>query len=355
MSGGVDSSVAAALMLEKGAEVIGVTLKFLSCSDSDKGESSCCGTDDGRDAAKVCEKLGIPHYLLDAADIFKEKVLEKSWNEYSAGRTPNPCVVCNRFVKFGFLLDYALKMGAMGVASGHHAIIEHNDDGSVLLRRGNDPNKDQSYFLSQVTKEQLEKIYMPVGLMTKSQVREEARRLGLPNSEKAESQDACIALSGANFAETLRTMFNSVSRSGNFIGENGEVIGTHNGIHNFTIGQRRGFGKGFGRPVFVKEINAATGDVILVFDEEKLFRSSLRALGINWLLEGYSSRENFKAKVQIRYRQKPFDAEIIPSRSNPLEAEIVFDLPQRAVTLGQAVVFYENDMVIGGGWIGAFI
>ena len=351
MSGGVDSSVAAALMLEKGTEVIGVTLKFLSCSDSGKGESPCCGTDDGRDAAKVCEKLGIPHYLLDAAGIFKDKVLEKSWNEYSIGRTPNPCVVCNRFVKFGFLLDYAVKMGASGVASGHHAIIEHKDDGSVLLRRGNDPNKDQSYFLSQVGKEQLEKIYMPVGLMTKKQVREEARRLGLPNSEKAESQDACVAFSGANFAETLRTMFNSVSRSGNFIGEDGEILGTHSGIHNFTIGQRRGFGKGFGRPVFVKEINAQTGDVVLVFDEEKLFRKSLQASGINWLMEEYSAKENFKAKVQIRYRQKAVDAEIIPSRSNPTEAEVIFEIPQRAVTLGQAVVFYENDIVIGGGWI----
>ena len=352
MSGGVDSSVAAALMIEKGAEVIGVTLKFLSCSDSGKGESPCCGTDDGRDAAKVCEKLGIPHYLLDAAEIFKDEVLKKSWNEYSAGRTPNPCVVCNRFVKFGFLVDYALKMGAMGVASGHHAIIEHNDDGSVLLRRGNDPNKDQSYFLSQVTSEQLEKIYMPVGFMTKKQVREEARRLGLPNSEKAESQDACVAFSGANFAETLRIMFNSFSSSGNFVSEDGEVLGTHNGIHNFTIGQRRGFGKGFGKPVFVKEINAQTGDVVLVFDEEKLFKNSLHAYGINWLMEEYSSKEKFKAKVQIRYRQKAVDAEIIPSISDAAEAEVIFDIPQRAVTLGQAVVFYENDIVVGGGWIG---
>ena len=188
--------------------------------------------------------------------------------------------------------------------------------------------------------------------MTKKQVREEARRLGLSNSEKAESQDACVAFSGANFAETLRTMFNSVSRSGNFIGEDGEILGTHSGIHNFTIGQRRGFGKGFGRPVFVKEINAQTGDVVLVFDEEKLFRNSLRASGINWLMKEYSARENFKAKVQIRYRQKAVDAEIIPSRSNPTEAEVIFEIPQRAVTLGQAVVFYENDTVIGGGWIG---
>ncbi len=346
MSGGVDSSVAAALYLEKGADLIGITLNLFSCDAEEKKDKLFCGLE----AAKVCGKLGIPHHILDARAVFYENVMRKSWDEYNAGRTPNPCVICNRHIKFGFLLDYALEIGAEGVISGHHAKIDHGINGSIFLRRGYDPGKDQSYFLSRLRKEQLEKLFMPLGNMTKAQVREEARRFGLHNSEKEESQDACIALSGKNFAETLRVILDGQSKNGNFVSESGEILGKHEGIHNFTIGQRRGFGRGFGSPVFVKKIDAVSGNVVLASDESSIFRKSFEASAINWLINDYSSENSFICEVQIRYRQKAVKAEIFPGKDN-LKAEIVFEAPQRAVSPGQAVVFYDGDTVIGGGWI----
>jgi tRNA-specific 2-thiouridylase len=350
MSGGVDSSVAAALCIEQGFDVTGVTLKFFDCGNSSEKTKSCCGFDDHRQVVNVCEKLGIPHYLLDAREIFSRMVLKTCWDEYGAGRTPNPCALCNRHIKFSFLIEYAGQIGADGIITGHYAKIAKSDDGKVLLKRANDAAKDQSYFLSFVKAEDLAETYMPLCELDKSVVREKARNLGLSNAEKAESQDACLGYIGEKFAETLRKAFNGTAKPGNFIDDKGNIIGRHDGIHNFTIGQRRGFGRGFGMPVFVKDIDNATGSIVLTSDEKNLFSNSLKVKDINWLLKDFSVMKSFRANVQIRYRHKAVGSEVFISEEGG-GGEVFFDNPQRAVTPGQLAVFYDGDIVIGAGWV----
>ncbi len=304
MSGGVDSSVAAAIMLKQGHNVVGVTLKFIECDGISEKKKSCCGSDDRRQVLSVCEKLGIPHYFLDMRELFEEKVLKTCWEEYSRGRTPNPCVLCNRHIKFRALLEYASSIGVEGIVTGHYAKIAKTPQG-IELSRGADSRKDQSYFLSLVRPEDLSRTFTPLDSMEKSEVRSIARELGLPNAEKKESQDACVGLLGENFAETLRIKFSGKSTPGSFIDEHGRKIGEHEGIHNFTVGQRRGFGRGFGRPVFVKSINPDTAEVSLGANEKELFSKELSVSGINWLLEDFRKRESFEALVKIRFRSRP--------------------------------------------------
>lgn len=347
ISGGVDSAVAAAIAIEQGCELIAVTLKMRSCENPPDKRKSCCGIEDDMYARGVADKLGIPHYFLNVREQFEEKVLRKAWEEYSLGRTPNPCALCNRYLKFGALLDYAVKIGAGGIITGHYSIIERDESG-VSLHRGVDQGKDQSYFLFGLTSEQIERAFMPLGPLTKSEVREKARRFGLPNAEKTESQDACFGFRDETFAQTLCSLFNGKPKKGHVKDKSGEVIGEHEGVHLFTIGQRKGLGIALGAPAYVVGICAETGDVIVSKDENDLMSDRLTASGLNWQIAGYAGRR-FNCLAQIRYRGSAVKAEVMPLPGGGVEVK--FEKPVRAITPGQAVVFYENDCLIGGGWI----
>ena len=347
ISGGVDSSVAAAMALEQGCELIAVTLKMRSCENPPDKRKSCCGIEDDMYARGAAEKLGIPHYFLNVKDQFEEKILSKAWREYSLGRTPNPCALCNRYLKFGALLDYAVKIGAGGIITGHYSKIERNESG-VTLHRGVDPEKDQSYFLFGLTPEQLGKSFMPLGPFTKREVREKARRFGLPNAEKTESQDACFGFRDETFAQTLCGLFKGTPGKGLIKDKSGKVIAEHDGIHLFTIGQRRGLGIALGAPAYVVEIRPESGDVIVSKDENDLLSDRLTASNLNWQIADFAARE-FKCLAQIRYRGRAVEAEVFPLPND--RVEVKFGENVRAITPGQAVVFYEGDQLVGGGWI----
>ncbi|MFZ2655086.1 MAG: tRNA 2-thiouridine(34) synthase MnmA [Victivallales bacterium] len=343
VSGGVDSSVAAALYREKGVELVAVTLKMRSCENMPDKRKSCCGIEDDMHARGAAEKLGIPHYFLNVQNEFEEKVLKKAWQEYACGRTPNPCALCNRYLKFGTLIDYALKLGAEGIITGHYAIIENN-----TVRRGLDTGKDQTYFLFGLTPEQIGRSFMPLGPFKKSEVREMARKFGLPNAEKTESQDACFGYKDETFAQTLQKLFKGKSKKGFLKDRNGKVLGEHDGIHLFTIGQRKGLGIALGVPAYVINIDSESGDVIVSKDEKDLMCNNLMAKEINWQIAGFADR-GFRCMAQIRYRSRPVPVTVSPGDGCTLNVH--FERPQRAVTSGQAVVFYEGDMLIGGAWI----
>lgn len=347
ISGGVDSSVAAAIFVEKGYEVIGVTLKMKSCDENVEKAKSCCGIDDNMQARAAAALLGIPHYFLDVRGDFEEKVLRKAWDEYSSARTPNPCALCNRYLKFGKLIEYAKSIGAEGVITGHYSRISA-ENGRPTLRRGMDSAKDQSYFLFALTSEQLAMSYMPLGTMTKPEVREYARKINLPNAEKLESQDACFGIKDESFPETLRKLFKSVPVKGYFVDDAGKVLGRHDGLHQFTIGQRKGLGIAMGKPAYISNIDFKTGDITLSIDEQKLLSDSCVVSGINW--QQPPPADEFCCDVQIRYRSKPTRATVskVPGGDS---FHVKFDAPQRAVTPGQAAVFYDSDLLLGGGWI----
>lgn len=347
ISGGVDSSVAAAIAIEQGCELIAVTLKMRSCENMPDKRKSCCGIEDDMFARGAAEKLGIPHYFLNVKEQFEGKILRNAWDEYSIGRTPNPCALCNRHLKFGALLDYAVKIGAAGIITGHYSKIKRNGE-VVSLHRGADPEKDQSYFLFGLTPEQLGKSFMPLGPFTKCEVREKARRFGLPNAEKTESQDACFGFRDETFSQTLCGLFKGIPRKGLIKDKSGKIIGEHGGVHLFTVGQRKGLGIALGAPAYVVKILPESGDVIVSKDENDLFSDRLTASNLNWQAADFEGR-NFKCLAQIRYRGKPVNAEVTPLPGGRIEAK--FEKPLRAVTPGQAVVFYENDRLVGGGWI----
>ena len=347
ISGGVDSSVAAAMAIEQGCELIAVTLKMRSCDNLPDKRKSCCGIEDDMYARGAAEKLGIPHYFLNVKEQFEEKVLKAAWQEYSLGRTPNPCALCNRYLKFGALLEYALKIGTDGIITGHYSKIERTESG-VSLHRGVDPEKDQSYFLFGLTPEQLGKSFMPLGAFTKREVRERARSYGLPNAEKTESQDACFGFRDETFAQTLCSLFRGNPGKGLFKDKAGNIIGEHGGVHLFTIGQRKGLGIALGAPAYVVGICADSGDVIVSKDENDLLSDRLTASGLNWQLADYANRK-FSCLAQIRYRSKAVNAEVTPLPEG--RVEVKFERALRAITPGQAVVFYEKDCIIGGGWI----
>lgn len=346
MSGGVDSSVAAAHYVKLGYEVIGVTLKMKACDDTKEKTKSCCGVDDNIQARLVASKLGISHYFLDVRPEFKEKVLSYTWNEYAIARTPNPCVRCNHFLKFGALLEYADKVGADGVITGHYANLERGEDGNNRLIRGKDDIKNQTYFLCMLTQDQLNRSYMPLGQYSKPEVREMARELGLTNAEKQESQDACFGYKGETFATTLSRYFDQTMPEGDIITEDGKVVGHHKGIHHFTIGQRKGHGVALGKPAYVVKIDAETNTVEVSTDSSLLMETKLEGIKMNWL---QVPGNEFRCKAQIRYNQRPMDATVI--RVGDTQAIIEFDEPVRAITSGQALTLYDNDVVLAGGWI----
>ena len=346
MSGGVDSSVAAALLAEQGHDVIGLSMQLY---DQRGGESfgSCCTLDDLYDARRVASSLGIPHYILNFEKQFEATVIDNFVREYASGRTPIPCAHCNSDLKFSTLLDRARGFGAEHVATGHYARVEQRADGRWLLKRSTDREKDQSYFLFSLTQEQLARAAFPVGDLTKPRVRDEARRLGLTVAEKPDSQEICFVPDG-DYAAFVAKRDPDAARSGTIVDEQGHKIGEHAGVHRFTIGQRKGLGVSAPAPLYVLKLEPDTRTVV-VGPREALERTTLTASGVNWISCDAPS-EWMRVESQIRHRHQPAAGRVraLPDGG----AELEFDRPQAAITPGQAVVFYDGDVVVGGGWIG---
>ncbi len=347
MSGGVDSSVAAALLLEQGFEVIGVTLQLHACHEFAQGRS-CCGTDAVAQARAAAGHLGIHHYVLDCRQLFEQTVLFPSWEQYSRGRTPNPCVICNEHIKFGMLLDYAKALGADKIATGHYARIGVRKNGQTFLRRGADFRKDQSYFLFSICSDKLSAALFPVGRHTKDAVRAMARRMGLRNADRQESQDACFSTKGTAYSEILRQRFNEGLNPGPLFDEEGRFLGMHEGIHRFTVGQRRGLGVALGSAAWVKSIDPQSGAVFLTTRKEGLIARGLIATGVRWHAPTQQSKR-LHCFVQVRYNQAPVSATV--EQDEPGTVRVRFERPLTAVSPGQAAVFYRGDRVLGGGWI----
>ena len=345
MSGGVDSSVAAALLAEQGHDVIGLSMQLY---DQRGGESfgSCCTLDDLHDARRVATSLGIPHYIVNFERQFEETVIANFVREYASGRTPIPCAHCNSDLKFATLLDRARGLGAEHVATGHYARVTQREDGRWLLRRSADRDKDQSYFLFSLTQDQLSRAAFPVGDLTKPRVRDEARRLGLKVAEKPDSQEICFVPSG-DYAAFVAKKNPEVERGGAIVSERGDKLGEHGGVHRFTIGQRKGLGVSAPAPLYVLKIEAETSTVV-VGPRESLEKTTLTALEVNWIAHD-APQDWTRVDAQIRYRHAA-----APARVRALAdggAALEFDTPQPAITPGQAVVFYDGDVVVGGGWI----
>jgi tRNA-specific 2-thiouridylase len=351
MSGGVDSSVAAALLAEQGHDVIGLSMQLYDASEKADGTrafGSCCSLDDLQDARRVAAAIDIPHYILNFERQFNEQVVSNFVSEYAAGRTPLPCARCNSDLKFSTLLDRACGLGANAVATGHYARVERDADGRFLLKRGADPAKDQAYFLFSLTQDQLARAIFPVGDRPKDTVREYARRLNLPVADKPDSQEICF-IPDHDYAAFITRHSPDTARSGAIVDEIGTVVGHHDGVHRFTIGQRKGLGLSgspTGMPVYVLALDAADRRVV-VGPKSSLERTTLTASGVNWILDAPATPRCVTA--QIRHRHQPAPATV--RALEPGRAEVVFDSPQIAVTPGQAVVCYDGDVVVGGGWI----
>jgi tRNA-specific 2-thiouridylase len=346
MSGGVDSSVTAALLLKEGYDVVGVTMKVWPQECSSRAEDKCCGPQAIADARAVAHSLGIPHYVVDDTEEFNQTIIGYFATEYRHGRTPNPCILCNEKLKFGSLRERARRLGASFVATGHYARIEHAD-GRAFLRRGLDPRKDQSYFLFSLRQEQLLAALTPIGAHTKTEIREMARQMGLKTHDKQDSQEICFVPDN-DYAGFLRSHFGTEGfQSGGIYDLQGRRLGDHTGIENYTIGQRKGLPGGSPKPLYVVDIDPVQHRIIVGFSED-LTVASFRISGCNWILPR-AAGETLEATVKIRYNHSG-----CPARLHILDdtsAEVTLPEPQRAVTPGQAAVFYDADLVLGGGWI----
>ena len=345
MSGGVDSSVAAALLAKAGHEVIGLSMQLYDQSQGEIRFGSCCTLDDLYDARRVARGIGIPHYIVNFERRFEDHVISDFVREYASGRTPIPCVHCNGDLKFASLVERAEAFDAEAVATGHYAQVDCDaSTGRFRLKRGVDRAKDQSYFLFTLTQAQLARARFPVGGLDKTAVREEARRLGLAVAEKRDSQEICFVAAGehAGFVAKRASLGGGEIRD-----TGGRVLGRHAGIHRFTIGQRKGLGISAGIPLYVVDIDAGDS-VVTVGPREALERTSLTASRVNWM-SGEIPTSPVRAAVQIRYRHAEAAATITPAGTDRVRVD--FDEPQSAITPGQAVVFYEDQIVLGGGWI----
>lgn len=344
LSGGVDSSVAAYLLKEEGYEVIGV---MLNLSQNDEvymmQEGGCCSLSSVIDARKVAELLDIPFYVLNYKDLFKDKIVDYFVQDYMAGNTPNPCIECNRHIKFGKLLKNARMIGVDYMATGHYANIE-NIDGKFVLKRGVDLGKDQTYMLYTLTQEQLKHTLMPCGKYTKEQVREIAKNIGMNVHNKKDSEEICFVPDGnhGSFISKVKKI-----EQGNFVDKNGNILGKHKGIVYYTIGQRKGLNLSLGKPVYVIEIRGKTNEVV-IGDEEDIFFKNAFISEVN-IISGDVASVPRKVQAKIRYQSKLCDArvDIISDK----EMKIIFDEPQRAMTKGQSLVLYDGDIVVGGGII----
>ncbi len=340
MSGGVDSSVAALLMKEEGHDVIGISMQLYDASQGENGRfDSCCSLDDFADARRVCDRLGIPFYIMDYEAEFRKRVIEPFLSEYRSGRTPNPCALCNQWLKFDHLVAHGEALDADFVATGHYARIE---DGGTVLRKGVDPRKDQSYFLFGIQRRHLDKARFPLGGMTKDEVREIARRAGLRTAEKKESQEICFVPDN-NYAAFVEKETGPMPE-GDIVDTAGNVLGRHGGIHRYTVGQRRGIGISSPEPLYVHSVDAATNRVV-VGNRDQLSAVGLEAGQANWLVDPGS----YEVTVRIRYRHPGLRAVVRPLGED--RVEVRFRERCEAVTPGQAAVFYDGDRVLGGGWI----
>ena len=351
MSGGVDSSVAAALLVEQGVEVIGVTLRVWPWREPESRAAkfgSCCSPESVDDARQVARRLGIPYYLLNTEREFDRTVIENFAQEYEAGRTPVPCVVCNREVKFGSLLARARAWDAVAVATGHYARITHDPaTGRHLLWRGVDTQKDQSDFLWPLSQSQLGAARFPVGDLTKTEVRDRARALGLVTADKPESQEICF-IPDDDYRGFLRRRIPQAFKAGPIVDGSGRVLGQHEGLADFTVGQRRGLGLATGRTLYVTALDPARNAVV-VGEAREVEVDTLVAEQVNWIaIDGLEGP--LEVTAQIRHRHKPAPATVRPCGQG---VEVRFEAPQWAPAPGQSVVFYRDDLVLGGGVIGA--
>ena len=349
MSGGVDSSVTAALLAEQGHEVIGLTMQIWDYSSftADHGESfgTCCSLDDVYDARRVADAIGIPFYVVNFEKEFQRQVIDRFCDDYFAGRTPNPCVLCNQKLKFERLLRRARELEADSLATGHYARIVAGADG-FQLRKGLDPQKDQSYFLYTLEQEQMQRVLFPLGDLTKEEVRSHAARFNLPVAEKAESQDICFVPDG-DYVRFLEEERGAGQRNGEIVHvADGKLLGTHLGTYRYTLGQRRGLGITWPQPLFVVGIDAENRRV-LVGEREHLACDRLELTDVVW--SGVLPDAPLQAACRIRYRHQEVSARIEPLAGN--RARVIFDQPQYGVTPGQAAVFYRDDLVLGGGSI----
>ena len=349
MSGGVDSSVAAALLADQGHEVIGVSMQLYDQTEGVTSFGSCCSIDDLHDARRVAAAIGIPHYIVNFERQFQDHVVSNFVREYTAGRTPLPCAHCNSDLKFATLLDRAQAFGADAVATGHYARAGRDPaSGRFWLGRGADARKDQSYFLFSLTQTQLAHAIFPVGDRPKEDVRDYARARRLPVADKPDSQEICF-IPDHDYAAFVDRHAGRTTHDGAIVDEEGRVLGRHDGIHRFTVGQRKGLGLGAssaGAPMYVLALRPAEREVV-VGHRGALERTTLSASGVNWI--GGAPADSVRAAVQIRHRHYPAPATVRSTGDG--RAEVVFDAPQIAVTPGQAVVFYDGDLVMGGGWI----
>ena len=350
MSGGVDSSVAAALLKEQGYDVIGVTMNLFSLPKQycrDENLKSCCGWGAIEDAHSVAIHLGLPHYVLDLKKNFSRKVIDDFCQEYTKGRTPNPCIRCNQYIKFDSLMKKATKLEADYLATGHHArIIYDSGRNRYFLKKGKDPNKDQSYFLYTLIQDRLSCLLMPIGNFTKDEVRKKAQQLSLPVATRPESQEICF-IPDKNYVRFLQGRIPEAFRAGTIIDNEDQIKGKHNGIHNFTIGQRRGLGIAAPHPLYVIDIRSEE-NTIVVGTNDQLYKKELLASQINIISEEKLG-EPVAIKAKIRYKHKEANALLLPLDSD--QVLVKFEKSQRAITPGQAVVFYDGDVVLGGGII----
>ena len=348
MSGGVDSSVAAMLMLEQGYSCSGVTMKLFNKEDiALSSESKCCNNDDIEDARKICAGLGMEHTVLNYGDTFCKEVINRFIDAYVNGRTPNPCVDCNRYLKFGQLFQKAQEIGCDFVVTGHYARIKYDETkGRYLLLKAVDPKKDQSYMLYSLSQEQLAHAQFPLGSMTKTEVREVAEKHNFVTAHKQDSQDICFVPDG-NYAAFIEKRTGKKFKPGNFIDTNGNILGRHKGIIHYTVGQRKGLGLALPAPMYVQAINPKNNTVILCSNEE-LFSTKVTAKEIN-LIDCDKITEPRRVKARIRYHQQEQWATVTQPDADTLE--LIFDEPQRAITKGQSLVMYDGDVVVGGGKI----
>ena len=345
MSGGVDSSVAAALLKEQGYDVIGMMLRLWS--EPGKEESNrCCTPDSMAQARRVAAKLDIPFYVVDAKDVFHDTVVQYFLDGYARGETPNPCLICNRQIRWTFLLDHALALGADFMATGHYARIRKAEGARMNLLRAVDKSKDQSYVLHVLDQQKLAKAMFPVGDYPKTEIRAIAEKHGLPTASRKDSQDLCF-LAGEDYRNFLQRNAADILKPGEILTQEGKAVGRHNGLANYTIGQRKGLGLASPVPLYVLGKDSVTNSLI-VGTQAELGSRELMARDVNWL-SGEAPERPFRAEVKIRYTAKEAEALVMPLDGN--RAQVWFDASQRDITAGQAAVFFDADLLIGGGII----